>query len=195
MAIAVIGWGSLIWCPGSLRIRSRWHVDGPALPIEFARISSDGRLTLVIHPGRPDQDTYWAISQFEDIDEAIRDLARRERIDDLAKIGRLDAGEERSSDTVRSRIADWLGQHPEVGSAIWTALKTNWTRKRQRPFSVEDALAYLSEVESKRDEADSALKRAREYVQNTPPQIQTEVRKQAAERGWTDAPLASSLFE
>jgi hypothetical protein len=50
-AIAVIGWGSLIWCPGILRTKSRWHSDGPALPIEFARISGDNRLSLVIHPG------------------------------------------------------------------------------------------------------------------------------------------------
>jgi hypothetical protein len=51
MKIAVIGWGSLIWCPGSLRIQTAWHNDGPSLPIEFARILKDGRLTLVIRPG------------------------------------------------------------------------------------------------------------------------------------------------
>lgn len=49
MAIAILGWGSLIWCPGNLRIRGPWRHDGPVLPIEFARISADGRLTLVVH--------------------------------------------------------------------------------------------------------------------------------------------------
>lgn len=38
--IAVIGWGSLIWCPKGLKIRDKWKNDGPKLPIEFARISS-----------------------------------------------------------------------------------------------------------------------------------------------------------
>lgn len=32
MKIAVIAWGSLIWCPGSLQIGSWWHKDGPVLP-------------------------------------------------------------------------------------------------------------------------------------------------------------------
>src|SRR5437870_1628490 len=79
MQIAVIGWGSLIWCPGCLRIKSRWHCDGPALPIEFARISGDKRLTLVIHPGSPeettpDQRTYWALSELENLTAARKNL-------------------------------------------------------------------------------------------------------------------------
>jgi hypothetical protein len=74
MQIAVIGWGSLIWCPGSLQIKSRWHSDGPALPIEFARISNDKRLTLVIQPGSPDQRTYWALSEFDDLKAARANL-------------------------------------------------------------------------------------------------------------------------
>jgi hypothetical protein len=59
MQIAIVGWGSLIWCPGSLQIKSGWHRDGPPLPVEFARISGDGRLTLVIHPGSKEQQTLW----------------------------------------------------------------------------------------------------------------------------------------
>jgi hypothetical protein len=40
--IAIIGWGSLISSPGSLLLSSRWHTDGPLLPVEFARVSSGG---------------------------------------------------------------------------------------------------------------------------------------------------------
>jgi len=44
--IIVLGWGSLIWDPRELKIKnSEWQKDGPNLPIEFARISQDGRLT------------------------------------------------------------------------------------------------------------------------------------------------------
>ncbi len=78
MDIAVVGWGSLIWCPGSLRIKTRWRRDGPRLPIEFARISKDGRLTLVIHPASEDQTTYWAGSEFKTADHARQNLRERE---------------------------------------------------------------------------------------------------------------------
>ena len=48
MKIAILGWGSLVWNPRNLSIiNSAWHPDGVLLPIEFARISRDGRLTLV----------------------------------------------------------------------------------------------------------------------------------------------------
>jgi hypothetical protein len=71
--------GSLIWCPGNLRIKTRWSSDGPTLPIEFARISSDGRLTLIVHPGSEDQATYWALSSLETLEEARRNLKEREQ--------------------------------------------------------------------------------------------------------------------
>lgn len=48
MAIGIIGWGSLIWAHGELKLGSRWFHDGPVLPLEFARISKRDRVTLVI---------------------------------------------------------------------------------------------------------------------------------------------------
>ncbi len=48
MTIVVLGWGSLYWAPRELRIRDGWQADGPHLPVEFVRVSSDGRLTLVL---------------------------------------------------------------------------------------------------------------------------------------------------
>ncbi len=48
MKIAYLGWGSLIWDPGMLPISGDWKPGGPVLPIEFSRISDNGRLTLVI---------------------------------------------------------------------------------------------------------------------------------------------------
>jgi len=50
MEIAVLSWGSLIWNPKALRINRCWKIDGPLLPIEFARISKKWPLTLVIYP-------------------------------------------------------------------------------------------------------------------------------------------------
>ena len=38
--IAVVGWGSLIWDPRQLPVRSSWQPDGPELPVEFAYLSA-----------------------------------------------------------------------------------------------------------------------------------------------------------
>jgi len=78
MNIAVIGWGSIIWSTRVLRVRTRWNIDGPFLPVEFARISNDGRLTLVLCPGNEGQRTYWAMSEFENLDLAMRFSCVRE---------------------------------------------------------------------------------------------------------------------
>jgi hypothetical protein len=46
--IAILGWGSLIWEPRELETIGGWQMGGPVLPIEFSRVSNDGRLTLVV---------------------------------------------------------------------------------------------------------------------------------------------------
>jgi hypothetical protein len=46
MRIAILAWGSLIWNPRYLPLASEWVLGGPVLPIEFARVSADGRLTF-----------------------------------------------------------------------------------------------------------------------------------------------------
>ena len=198
MHIAVIGWGSLIWCPGCLRIKSRWHSDGPALPIEFARISSDKRLTLVIHPGSPEQQTYWALTEFETLEEAGENLKAREgtnlkHIHSLATDGQEQGEIDRQ---VATNIREWLRTRQNLQAAIWTGLPSNWERERQgREFTDEDAVQYVSELERARDEPEAAYDRAREYICNAPSQIQTPVRKMIREmKGWEDALLPAVLF-
>lgn len=195
MNIVIIGWGSLIWCPGSLRIKSRWHADGPSLPIEFARISSDGRLTLVIHPSVAPQPTYWARSELEELKDARKNLKDRERckLEDIDFYKRV---ENVFSDGVPEQVQDairlWLNKREDLDVAIWTGLTTNWKEKRQGDFTPNDAVCYLKELEEKA----ATLERTREYVRNTPPQIQTEVRKRMnADPTWADNELADSLFE
>ena len=63
MKIAILGWGSLIWLPKDLKFdtNSGWKENGPVLPIEFARISKDGRLTLVITPNGTEVPTLYAV--------------------------------------------------------------------------------------------------------------------------------------
>lgn len=197
MQIAVIGWGSLIWCPGCLRIKSRWSADGPALPIEFARISNDKRLTLVIHSGSPDQRTYWALSEFHDLKAARKNLQAREdtsskHIQSLTACG-LEEGV--VDPKISARIRDWLKGRKDVQAAVWTALPSNWKDQRGHHFKPEDALQYVIELEQARGETKATYDRTREYVINAPIQIQTAVRKKLREtKGWKDAPLSAILF-
>src|SRR5690348_7606352 len=79
MTIAILGWGSLIWNPRDLPISGKWQQNGPILPIEFSRISDNGRLTLVIdeHYG-VDVSTCYTLSPRPTLSEAVTDLQRRE---------------------------------------------------------------------------------------------------------------------
>ena len=79
MATAILAWGSLIWDKRKLQIIGDWYKGGPFLPIEFSRISKDGRLTLVITEEYGTEiETYWAISRYTTLDDAIKDLRKRE---------------------------------------------------------------------------------------------------------------------
>jgi hypothetical protein len=193
MQIAVLGWGSLIWCPGSLRIKTPWHNDGPELPIEFARISGDRRLTLVLHPGSPNQRTYWSPSMFETLEAARENLKVREgtvpkHIHSLTNSGQAVVEIDR---VIAAAIHDWLDTKQHLNAAIWTGLPSNWNERRGQQFSPEDAVAHATELESTQAEYD----RAREYVSNAPAQIQTPARRLLRERkGWIDAALSPSLF-
>lgn len=197
MNVAVIGWGSLIWCPGSLRIKTRWRRDGPRLPIEFARISKDGRLTLVIHPVSEDQTTYWAISELTTPEGARRNLREREgaKQEDIHYLIRNGEAPEGIPPEVMETMRDWLATHEDLHAVIWTGLCTNWKEKRERDFTAEEAVKYLSELEAARDQGGVIYERAREYVRNAPPHIQTAVRKTMQEREWEDVRLPSLLFE
>src|SRR5438105_1725427 len=79
MQICYLGWGSLIWDPKDLSFRGPWIQGGPTLPIEFCRISADGRLTLVIdgEHGVPVV-TRFAASDYSDLQSAREALKERE---------------------------------------------------------------------------------------------------------------------
>ena len=62
---AILAWGSLTWEPKDLNFIKDvgWKNYGPTLPIEFARISNNGRLTLVISENGTPVTTYFALGQ------------------------------------------------------------------------------------------------------------------------------------
>ena len=65
MKIAVLTWGSLVWERRELQAASDFVADGPLLPIEFCRISRDGRLTLVLE-GTPTGDQRFAYIKYDE---------------------------------------------------------------------------------------------------------------------------------
>ncbi|MCU7870806.1 MAG: hypothetical protein KZQ98_20125 [Candidatus Thiodiazotropha sp. (ex Lucinoma borealis)] len=180
MRILCLGWGSLIWNPGSLPIKGDWETDGPALPIEFARQSSDGRLTLVVAQRCLDVEVLWAELDVHTIEDAKSSLAEREGISDKNikySIGHWT--QEGRSRHLEASIIDPWAKTKFVDGVVWTGLKPGFKDNRGHVPTLEDTLNYLRELECE------ASKRAEEYVRRTPHQITTQYRD-AYERefGW-----------
>ncbi len=180
MKICCLGWGSLIWDPHELPKCSDWHKDGPLLPVEFARQSSDGRITLVVAPGANDLPVLWAELDLETVEAARNILARREGIppkfiDSLVGYWAADGSQ---SDHKHSKAIGTWAKNKGVSGVVWTALKPKISDDYWVPTS-EEVIAYLVGLE------DASKAKAEEYVRKTPPQIQTEYRAVIAARpGW-----------
>ena len=48
MKVCILGWGSLLWDNSCLNIIKDWKKTDIYIPLEYSRLSLDGRLTLVI---------------------------------------------------------------------------------------------------------------------------------------------------
>ena len=165
---AVIGWGSLIWNPNNLRIKStNWFNDGPRLPIEFARKSDDGRITLVIFDKYiNDADkwvtTYWNNLYVASLYEAIQNLKNRECTTE-GNVGYVckDSSKGRIKKIV-DHIKEWCIVKNVLG-VVWTDLSPN--------IEISEAITYLKDLQG------DCLRKSMEYIGKTPPQIRTPLRK------------------
>lgn len=178
--IAVIGWGSLIWEPKELDVEPTWHTDGPMLPVEFARVSSRNRLTLVLRDNVPLQPTLWALSHKNTLLEAIKDLAKREETPD-SNIGRWPCQQTggECKKRVLSIIAEWACHHTLDG-VVWTALGPKKPSEGKGVATDQELIEYLHGLV----EHDKAAA-AKEYVEKAPSQIQTPLRARIGrELGW-----------
>ena len=173
MRIAVLGWGSLIWSPRKLKIEDRWKEDGPEIPVEFARISSDGRLTLVIHPESEAVRTLWSSMALRELDEAIQDLAKREGTSSDC-IGFVDITHEhelsRFPIEIVRQIRDWTIQK-HLDATIWTDLPANFKTKRGVDLTEDSVIEYL------RTAPDAIRTKTKEYVTKAPTQVSTKIRR------------------
>lgn len=191
MKIAILGWGSLIWNPGNLEIdktqgQNGWLSDGPMLPIEFARISQDGRLTLVIDPDVEELQTLYSISRFEELDHAILNLAVREGCG-RNKIGHfLKDDNELSPDDFQfgQTIKHWIEEKETIEAVIWTNLSPKLWYKNKEGDIVDvpkDCLvSYLEGLPQNKQAI------AEEYIRRAPVIVETSIRKEIEmKRKWT----------
>ena len=188
MRCAVLTWGSLMWDSRELQVAADFAPNGPLLPIEFCRISRDGRLTLVV------DETYGAVcttysapSAIESLNEAIENLRLREGAANAEVVGFVELASGKQSDFATqshpnsvAAIGAWATSNG-YDAAIWTALASNFEEpdKGGEPFSVTAAIRYLEALES-RDRA--AFTRALDYIRKAPPEVETPVRDQVNKR-------------
>lgn len=181
MKIVVLAWGSLVWDPGVLRLAGNWMMGGPILPIEFSRISDNGRLTLVIDERHGvEVPTRYALSALDDLDEAISDLQRREAAPTRNRIGFIDVAHDLTCDRALAnhpvacaRIRTWAKDR-DLDAVIWTAIGPRFHEKTGTPFSVDAAVRYLADLQ----EPTRTL--ALDYIRKAPSDVVTPVRTKVA---------------
>jgi hypothetical protein len=184
MKIAILGWGSLIWQPKDLKFDANigWKEDGPVLPIEFARISQDGRLTLVITPNGTEVPTLYSVSSFNSLDLAVLNLAVREG-SGRNSIGYYDKAKNEFSlidFSFKENINTWI-ETTDFDAVIWTNLPEKWILNDENKTKLDpkNRIEYLQNLKG----PESAL--AEEYIRNTPKQIATKYRNQIIKTlGW-----------
>ena len=181
MRIAFLGWGSLIWCPRDFQIREEWHRDGPCLPVEFARISGDGRLTLVLYPDADRVQVLWAYAEVNSLDKAVENLRQREETKQCL-IG-FDSIKENKSccqivPEILNEIRGWATKK-KLDAAVWTDLPSNFKEERRKEFNGNNVIEYLENLPSEKKQ------KAREYIEKAPSQIMTRMRRIIKkELGW-----------
>lgn len=179
--IAVLGWGSLISNPDGdasigqrpLKIAGKFCPGGPLLPLEFSRISKDGRLTLVIDSahGTPCE-TFYAICATPNLNYAIQNLAAREGTS-IQQVHFAIAGGD-YSDSIRRKISEWCIRN-KLSNMIWTGLPPKFSFQNVAEFSTEAAIEYLKSLTG------VMRQKAFNYIATAPATIKTPVRTMAKE--------------
>lgn len=182
MTIACLGWGSLIWDPRDLPVSNAWRNDGPALPLEFARQSRDGRITLVITSGADAIPVLWCGLDVSSLDEARQALAEREDI--KAAYFERSVGFWRQVVRSAHRETESIGKWAEaagLAGVVWTALRPRFAGRSVKP-SIDQVIDHLANLDAE------AKRLAEEYVRRAPPQIKTAYRERIErDLGWVAA--------
>lgn len=169
MKIACVGWGSLIWCPGELRIDGPWNPEGPELPLEFARHSVGDRLTLVLDASFGRVRTLWARLVTDDLEAAATNLADREHLD-YSKHPEWIGGwpEVEPKNPIATIIGEWA-RTKGLDAVVWTALPPKFHSRLGTIPTEDEAVDFV-----RRQGPGS---RAAEYVRRAPKQVSTPYRQ------------------
>jgi hypothetical protein len=163
--IAALGWGSLIWDSRSLPVIGDWSAEGPELPLEFARESADGRMTLVIVEAQAAIPVLWTFLDVETLEQAVTALADREGVPKPNVIGRWP---NQSTDHYRHEevIGRWA-KGKNLNGVVWTALPPGMRSKRGVTPSLQEIKKHLEGLD------DTSRTKAAEYIARAPSQIET----------------------
>ena len=164
--IVCLGWGSLVWDSRNLKLDSDWFPDGPSVPVEFARQSQDGRLTLVMSHEFQKLPSHWASMAYSKLDDSVECLRVREGTS-RSRIGIWESGT--PVPQLIPTLAKWA-KTKGVKSVIWTALPPKFKGEDHRSPTLAEAIQYLTNLES------SQKAKAKEYVQRAPTQVMTPYR-------------------
>lgn len=189
MKIAILGWGSLLWEGGpefDKWIEKPWQGDGPELKVEFSRVSEKrlGALTLVIDAEHGfSTQVAWCLSKRAKLEDAVSDLRCREgtTIENIRYI-RLD--NEPAPQNIREKqdpIVAWA-RKSKLDAVVWTALKSNFREKVEKPFSVKAVVDYVKSL------SPAGKAKAAEYVWRAPEFVKTEVRSALQQEPWFSKP-------
>lgn len=183
---AVLGYGSLIWDLEILtpHVELPWLMgEGPALPLEFSRVSPKRKMGLVVvldaDEGAPCV-THAIASRKNDIHAVAEDLRERERATHIDQIGAicLESGFERSHyPDVAGRVRDWCSTVGARG-AVWTDLTENFAAHTGEKFTHDAALRYLQTLQGE------SLAEAIRYIDNAPERTVTPLRTFLESDGW-----------
>ncbi|MCI4662238.1 MAG: hypothetical protein MRY63_10530 [Neomegalonema sp.] len=183
--IAVIGWGSLIWDLDNLtpHVTGAWGIgSGPALPLEFTRISPKRKMALTVVIDRAhgaDCPTSHITSTRREIEAAVADLAARERVP-AHRIGWVDTQRDDGfgpDPVTLAEVGLWCRDNGMSG-AVWTELPANFTEVTRQPFGFDNALSYLKTL----DEA--SLVEAKRYIEEAPRTTVTPLRSALSQDPW-----------
>lgn len=178
--IAILAWGSLMWevRPEFDEHHEEWSLDGPILKVEFSRISESrqGALTLVIDETHGAEATVaWCLSKRQSVEDAICDLRCREGTM-VKNIGcvRLPADPSASQSPI---ITAWASGK-SLDAVIWTALTSNFQKKKGTSFSVLAAVEHIKTLDP------CGKAKAAEYIWRAPAFVKTPLRDALQQEPW-----------
>ena len=152
MKIAYFAWGSLLWDSEGLNLQTSWKKTNIRLPINFSRISDNGKgkLSLVIdNINGISNPIYYAITKTTNLNNAIENLKIREGT--IQKyIGYINLKNETSRYSERLTLTDIqkikkFALKNKIDAIVWTDLYPNF-----KNFSTSNALKYIES--KKKDE-------------------------------------------